>query len=84
MAANRHSVPQVPGVVGRRVVVVVEAVVVVVVVVVVVSGVVVSDGPVVEAVEVDAKRALRSILFAIGGSSDGQPENSVVDLTLKK
>ena len=82
MAANRHSVPQVPGVVGLRVVVVVEAVVVVVVVVV--FGVVVSDGPVVDAVEVEAKRALRSILFAIGGSSDGQPENSVVDLTLLK
>ncbi len=83
MAASLHSVPQVPGVVGLRVVVVVEAVVVVVVDVVV-SGVVVSDGPVVEAVEVDARRALRSILFAIGGSSEGQPENSVVDLTLEK
>ena len=82
MAANRHSVPQVPGVVGLRVVVVVEAGVVVVVVVV--FGVVVSDGPVVDAVEVEAKRALRSILFAIGGYSDCQPENSVVDLTLLK
>ncbi len=82
MAARRHSVPQVPGVVGLRVVVVVETVVVVVDVVV--SGVVVSDASVVDAVDVEASKDLRSILLAIGGSADGHPANSVVDLTLKK
>lgn len=81
VAANRHSDPQVPGVVGLRVVVVV--VVVVVLVAVVVSGVVVSDVSVVEAVDVEAKRDLMSILLPIGGSSDGHPANSVVVLTLK-
>ena len=82
MAASRHSDPQVPGVVGRRVVVVV--VVVVVDTVVVVSGVDVSGTSFEEeVVEVDAKRDLRSILLPIGGSTDGQPANSVVVLTLK-
>ena len=81
VAARRHSVPQVPGVVGLRVVVVVETVVVVVDVVV--SGVVVSDGSVVDAVDVEASKDLRSILLAAGGSTDGHPANSVVDLTLE-
>ena len=79
VAANRHSEPQVPGVVGLRVVVVV----VVVVVRVVGSGVVVSDDSVDDAVDVEAKSDLRSILLPMGGSSDGHPANSVVVLTLK-
>ena len=81
VAASRHSEPQVPGVVGSLVVVVV---VVVVVDEVVVSGVVVSDVSVVDAVDVEARSDLRSILLPTGGSTDGHPANSVVVFTLEE